>query len=233
MRQDSIPLDGSAAISVRTSRRARQMRLVASIRGVEAIVPEGFSAERLQEFVQSKRDWIEKMAVHYQEIKERSGHEEGTVYYLGQKYRYRMVKDRISSTIVSDALKTITFHVANVRSYKKEIERWYREQTERIISERLPAIAERTGFSYNKVSIKKQSSRWASCSKKRNLNFNLLLAAAPVGVIDYVIVHELAHTVELNHSKRFWQLVQNADPAYREHRAWLEDHSAAIGIESL
>jgi predicted metal-dependent hydrolase len=101
------------------------------------------------------------------------------------------------------------------------------------VLERLPAIASRAGFSYNRVSIKRQSSRWASCSKKHNLNFNLLLAAAPVDVIDYVIVHELAHTVELNHSKRFWQLVQAANPAYREHRAWLEDHSPAIGIEGL
>lgn len=209
------------------------MRLVASIRGVEAIVPEEYSAERLREFVESKRDWIERMAQHYSAVKERSGHEDGTVYYLGSKYHYRIVKDRLPSAIISDSLKSITFHVADMRSYKKEIEQWYKDQTARIISERLPQISARTGLSHNRVSVKRQSSRWASCSKKRNLNFNLLLAAAPLEVIDYVIVHELAHTVELNHSKRFWQLVQDADPAYREHRAWLEDHSPAIGIESL
>jgi hypothetical protein len=235
MLQDSrsFALDSSVAVSVRQSRRARQMRLVASIKGVEAVVPEDFSAERLQEFVQSKRDWIEKMAQHYQEIKQRSGHEEGTLYYLGNKYQYRIVKDRLSSAVVSDSLKTITFHVADKRSYKKEIEQWYKEQTAQIISERLPQIAAKTGLSHNRVSIKRQSSRWASCSKKRNLNFNLLLAAAPVEVIDYVIVHELAHTIELNHSKKFWAIVEKADPAFREHRAWLEDHSPAIGIESL
>lgn len=209
------------------------MRLVASIRGVEAIVPQGVSEQRLQEFVQSKRDWIVRMTQHYTKIKERSGHEDGTIYYLGSKYHYHIVKDRLPSAIISDSLRTITFHVADRRSYKKEIERWYKEQTARIIEERLSQIAARTGLSYNKFSIKKQSSRWASCSKKRNLNFNLLLAAAPVDVIDYVIVHELAHTVELNHSKRFWQVVQDADPAYKEHRTWLEDHSSAIGIESL
>lgn len=231
---DSQPLSiNSLAISVRTSRRARQMRLVASIRGVEAVVPEGVSEQRLHEFVQSKRDWIARMAQHYSKMKERSGHEDGTIYYLGSKYHYRIVKDRLQSAIISDSLKTITFHVADKRSYKKEIEQWYKDQTARMISERLSQISARTGLSYNKVSIKKQSSRWASCSRKRNLNFNLLLAAAPVDVIDYVIVHELAHTVELNHSRRFWQVVQDADPAYKEHRAWLEDHSPAIGVQSL
>lgn len=209
------------------------MRLVASIKGIEVVVSEGHSTERLQEFVESKRDWIAKMTQRYQKIKERSGHEEGMLYYLGSKYHYNIVKDRLSSTILSNSLKTITFHVTDKRIYKKEIEKWYKNQTAQIISEHLPQVAARTGLSYNKVSIKKQSSRWASCSKKYNLNFNLLLVAAPIEVIDYVIVHELAHTVELNHSKRFWQLVQDADPAYREHKAWLEDHSPAIGIEGL
>jgi predicted metal-dependent hydrolase len=228
-----LQLDDSLAIPVRTSRRAKQMRLVASIRGVEAIVPEGFSAERLQEFVQSKRGWIAKMAQYYSAVRERADHEDGTIYYLGQKYRYRIVRDRFPSAIVSNSLKSITFHVTDIRSYKKEIEQWYKHQTARIISERLPQVSAKTGLSYNKVSIKKQKSRWGSCSKKRNLNFNLLLAAAPVEVIDYVIVHELAHTVELNHSKKFWELVQKADSAFREHRTWLEDHSPAIKIEGL
>lgn len=223
----------SVAISVRESRRARQMRLVASIKGVEAIVPVNCGPEKLHEFVESKRDWIARMSQHYAKVRERSEHEEGYVFFLGDKYRYRVVSDRFLSATVSDALRTITFHVTDRRAYRKEIERWYREQTHRVVSERLPQISALTGFSYNRFSVKRQKSRWGSCSKKRNLNFNLLLAAAPADVIDYVIVHELVHTVELNHSKRFWQVVQQADPKYMEHRAWLEDRSPAIGIESL
>lgn len=209
------------------------MRLVASISGVEAVVPESFTPERLNVFVQSKRDWIAKMSQHYTRVKERAEHEQGSVFFLGSKYRYHIVKDRFPSAIVSDALRTITFHVTDKRTYKREIERWYREQTHRVISERLPQLCAMTGLSYNRFLIKRQRSRWGSCSKKRNLNFNLLLAAAPAEVIDYVIIHELAHTVELNHSKRFWQVVQQADPKYMEHKAWLEDHSPAIRIESL
>jgi predicted metal-dependent hydrolase len=83
---------------------------------------------------------------------------------------------------------------------------------------------------YNKVSIKSQKSRWASCSKKGNLHFNLLLAAAPPDVIDYVIIHELVHLIEFDHSRQFWQLVKEADPDYKKHREWLGNYSSVIKV---
>lgn len=89
------------------------------------------------------------------------------------------------------------------------------------------------GLQYNKFSIKKQKSRWASCSRKKNLNFNLLLAAAPADVIDYVVIHELAHILVMDHSKRFWKTVETFDPDFKSHKTWLEDHSLVIGIEDL
>ena len=118
-------------------------------------------------------------------------------------------------------MKVITFHVPDRRKARRHQQEWYRQQTTAIISERLPPIAERMGLKYNRVSIKKQKSRWGSCSKKGNLNFNLMLAAAPDSVIDYVIIHELAHLAVLDHSPRFWAIVQEADPEYRIHREWL------------
>lgn len=231
----NVPLkDGRVLqIPVRISRRARRLRLVSSIRGVEAVVPPGCDQDRLMEFVQSKEDWIAKTAQHYDKIKERTGHEDGALYYLGGKYRYHLVKDRLPSAVVSDAMKIVTFHVTDMRSYKKEIQRWYREQTAAIIAERLPGLAARMNLQYNRVSIKRQRSRWGSCSKNRNLNFNLLLSAAPAEVIDYVIVHELAHIAELNHSKRFWDIVAAVDPNFKEHKKWLDDHSPVIGVEGL
>lgn len=230
-----LPLDDGTIleIAIRTSTRARHMRLVCSIRGVEAIVPQEFSDDRLRKFVQSKKDWISKTAQYYSRIKECTGHEDGTLYCLGEKYRYHVVKDSKPSVVVSEGLKVATFHVADMRTYMRDIQAWYREQTAKIIAERLPAISSRMGLQYNKVSIKQQKSRWASCSKKKNLNFNLLLSAAPVEVIDYVVVHELAHMLEMNHSKRFWDIVGSVDPDFRKHKTWLEDHSPVIGAQGL
>jgi predicted metal-dependent hydrolase len=233
----SLPLDDGSVlcINVRTSSRARRLRLVSGIRGVEAVVPAaGYDEGKLQEFVQYKRDWIIKTASYYSKLREKTGHtESNVVYYLGKRYSVRLVKDRLVSAVVSDALGMATFHVTDMRRYKREIEQWYKEQTAKVIAEHLPPLSARLGLSYNKFTVKRQKSRWASCSKKRNLNFNLLLSAAPAEVIDYVIVHELCHIAEMNHSKRFWQLVEFADPGYRKHKEWLEDHAPVIRVQGL
>jgi predicted metal-dependent hydrolase len=231
----SLPLalaDGKVlTVSIAPSKKARRLRLVSDISGVRAVVPANYSMAELAAFVESKRDWIAKTSQYYDRLKERSGGlEPGTIYFLGDKYQFRIVKDRQAGAVVSDAMKLITFHVPDLRTYKRHIEKWYRQQTAKIIAERLPALASRLNLQYNKVSIKNQKSRWASCSKKRNLNFNLLLSAAPARVIDYVIVHELTHIVEFGHSQRFWRLVESADPDYKKHRAWLADHAPVIKI---
>lgn len=218
-------------IGIRTSKRARRLRLISGINGVEAIVPQGYSAEELDSFVSSKKDWIIKTSRYYAKMKERCGAPEpGTIYFLGEKYRFHVVKDRRPSAVVSEAMKLVTFHVTDRRKQKQDMQQWYKEQTGMIIAERLPVLAAKLNLKYNAVRIKSQKSRWASCSKKGNLNFNLLLAAAPLEVIDYVIVHELMHLVELDHSPRFWQLVGAADPEYKKHREWLASYSPVIKI---
>lgn len=233
----SLPLDDGSVlcINVRTSSRARRLRLVSNIRGVEAVVPAGYDEDKLQAFVRHKRDWIIKTASYYSRLREKTGHTGSgdVIYYLGRRYILRLVRDRLASAVISDALGTATFHVTDMRRHRREIEQWYRAQTARVIAERLPAVSARLGLLYNKFAIKRQKSRWASCSRKKNLNFNLLLCAAPVEVIDYVIVHELCHTAEMNHSRKFWRLVESADPNYRQHREWLEDHSPVIGVQGL
>jgi predicted metal-dependent hydrolase len=218
-------------IDVRTSKRARRFRLLSSINGVQAIVPLDYSAEEFESFVAAKRDWIIKTFGYYDRLRERcGGYEAGTIYFLGSKYRFHLVRDRQKSAVVSDSMKVITFHIADRRKYKQEIQGWYKQQTSRIIADRLPVLASRLDLKHNKVSIKSQRSRWASCSRKGNLNFNLLLAAAPPQVIDYVIIHELMHLVEMDHSIRFWQLVEKADPDYEKHKDWLVNYSPVIKI---
>ena len=205
------------------------MRLVSGINGVQAMVPLNYNAKELQDFVASKRDWILKTSKYYSKLKERCGGlEPSSIYFLGSRYRFNVVKDRQPSTMISDTLKLITFHVTDLRRYKQHMQEWYKQQTARIIADRLPMLANRFNVKYNKVSIKDQKSRWASCSKKGNLHFNLLLSAAPPKVIDYVMIHELMHLIEFDHSRRFWRLVNEADPDYKKHREWLTNYSLVI-----
>ena len=93
-----------------------------------------------------------------------------------------------------------------------------------IIPKRVDYYAKIIDVSYGRITIRNQVSRWGSCSAKGNLNFNCLLMLCPIEVLDYVVVHELCHIKEMNHSKRFWSLVERFCPQYKQHKRWLKEH---------
>lgn len=97
-----------------------------------------------------------------------------------------------------------------------------RARARRIFEEKCRIFSERMGVSYGRISIREQKSRWGSCSTQGNLNFNWKLALMPEEIQDYLAVHELAHRIEMNHSPRFWAVVERQIPDYRERRAWLK-----------
>ena len=96
------------------------------------------------------------------------------------------------------------------------------------IPERVAYYAKLLGVTYGRITIRCQKTRWGSCSSKGNLNFNCLLMLAPPEVIDYVVVHELCHRKEMNHSKAFWSEVQRALPDYRRLDKWLKEEGAYL-----
>ena len=88
--------------------------------------------------------------------------------------------------------------------------------------------AEALGVSYRRIEVRGQRTRWGSCSSRGTLSFNWRLVLAPFEVLDYVVVHELCHLREANHSPRFWRLVAERRPGWREQRAWLREHGAEL-----
>jgi predicted metal-dependent hydrolase len=105
---------------------------------------------------------------------------------------------------------------------------WYREVAESDFSLRLKQWSKRMGVAYRGFRVKDQKTRWGSCSSKGNINLNWRLIQAPDIAIDYVIVHELCHLREMNHSDRFWSLVEAALPTYRQGRDWLRKHGSEL-----
>lgn len=98
------------------------------------------------------------------------------------------------------------------------------EKALKVIPGKVEYYARRIGVSYGRITIRNQKTRWGSCSSKGNLNFNCLLMLMPEEILDYVIVHELCHRKEMNHSKDFWALVEKAMPDYRKRKKWIKDH---------
>lgn len=97
-----------------------------------------------------------------------------------------------------------------------------------LLPQKLSFFARQLNVTYGRVTIRCQHTRWGSCSQIGNLNFNCLLALVPEEVLDYVIVHELCHRKEMNHSPRFWAEVRNILPDYPTQRQWLKDNGAAL-----
>lgn len=107
-------------------------------------------------------------------------------------------------------------------------ERDPREEARRRFTDRARHYAAAMGVAFNRIFIKDQRTLWGSCSRQGNLNFNWRVVRAPAEVLDYLVVHELAHLREMNHSKRFWKVVESHCPGYREHRKWLRVNAQTL-----
>lgn len=102
-----------------------------------------------------------------------------------------------------------------------------------IFTERALYFAKQMGVEFQKITIREQKTRWGSCSSNRNLNFNWKLLLAPPEILDYVVVHELAHLKEMNHSPAFWSEVEKILPDYKERKKWLKEYGNMLMAEAL
>lgn len=209
------------------SKRASKISLMANIHGFFLTVPVNSNEAKLNHFLQNKKNWITKTYEYYKKFNSNFGKkydDKFHIYYLGEKYSVDIVKDVVNNTIVSSSINKITFHVLNKKNYKKYIKNWYLKQTSIVINERITIFSTLMNVRYTKIKIKDNSTRWGSCSSKGNLNFSLYLAAFPMDIIDYVIIHELAHLKEFNHSKKFWKIVMTMDNNYKEKISYLKKY---------
>lgn len=104
----------------------------------------------------------------------------------------------------------------------------YKDEAFKLVTERVSHFNQFYGFSYNQINIKNQKTRWGSCSAKGNLNFNYKILFLPEAVRDYIVVHELCHLKEFNHSRKFWNLVSQAIPDFQEIKNSLRDWEMTV-----
>jgi len=148
-----------------------------------------------------------------------------TFLYLGRNIPLEIVKGQRPRLILDGNFKM----AETARKDAEEVfQRWYRKRAEEVIPERVRGFAERYAFQYQKVRIGSARTRWGSCSSKGVLSFSWRLILAPIEVVDYVVIHELCHTLIPNHSSRFWKQVERILPNYKEYRKWLRKNGQDV-----
>jgi predicted metal-dependent hydrolase len=211
---------------------SNRRRLQISVERDKSIVvraPEGTSLEKIETALEKKKLWIYEKTKHPQKYHEKEREREyisGTsILYLGKEYKLDFVNEDFEGVKFDGR-----FYIpANSALFAKQfLQEWFIEEAKRIITPRVQNYARKLGVKYNQVLISSLKYRWGSCTPKDNLNYNWRLIKAPISVIDYVIVHELAHLVEPNHTKHFWTTVSIQLPHYQKSKMWLKDNGRLL-----
>lgn len=230
------------SIRYRHSPKAMRLRIQIDPEGqVTVVVPRFFREDEVERFVLKHADWIHRQVGRVEKkraLRPALNYRNGdTVYYFGEPlvlvFRPSSFK-RPFLRLEGDKM-IISLHRSigleqGVTAAKKTVRDFYRKKAEETIRDRLDHFNQHYGFHFRRVAFRDQKSRWGSCSRAGNLNFNWRLIMAPIEVIDSVVVHELCHLKEMNHSRRFWALVEETFPNYREVRKWLKENHFMLSL---
>ena len=213
--------------TVRRSARARRVRVnVHAHTGVEVVLPQRAPERAAAAAVSELRPWIERRLSDAKEalarVERSAAAHPGTVPYLGTPLELVAEDGRTRVHRRGERLLVPTGDA------QPALERFYRRAARAEIKPRLDRATAIAGASYRDLSIRAQRTRWASCSAGGRMSFNWRLLLAPERVLEYVVWHEVCHLEILDHSPRFWALVERRWPSYREDRDWLRRNGATL-----
>ncbi len=229
----TVKIDGKTiSYTLRKSARARHVWLRLGIgTGLEVVAPARMPLKELDQILANKRAWIERhMTLPKTErpLRLRPLGNGSKIKYLGEE---RLLRVRINGSagsvrMAGDEVFMEAPTPGGPEVVKELLEEWYKKMARKVIIEKIRKLS--NGRKIGRVAIRDQKTRWGSCSAKGNLSFNWRLVMAPPRVIDYLIIHELTHIEQPDHSKKFWARVAAQCPDYEEREAWLKTHGLTL-----
>ena len=217
------PLRSDLQYTIRRSARARRVRVTVDGAGeVIVTLPKKAAERRAAEAVKELRPWIDRRRGALLRAAEEVAREPGTLPYLGATLRVVAEPGRERVHRRGDVL------LVPPGDSRDAIERYYRRRARAEIGPRLDAATARAGSRHAGLTIRGQRTRWASCSSTGKMSFNWRLLLAPEAVLDYVIEHEVCHLEVMDHSPRFWALLESRSPDWREHAGWLRRYGSTL-----
>lgn len=225
---------------IKRSTRAKRARIqVSAADGIVVILPPGYYTAHAGDVLNENSAWVVKQYCKlrdkprvYPEFSFKSG---SFLPYLGRLHRLAVnVGNGNSARVIRNDGEIVVILppglYGDVSRIREILRRWYRGQAHREIIPRVCSYAQLLSVGFNRIAIKDQRTVWGSCSRKGNLNFNYRLVMAPEKVLEYIIVHELSHLKEPNHSPRFWKVVESVMPDYRAVRKWIKEYGHELTL---
>lgn len=212
---------------------------VSESKGVVVRAPFWMPKGMIESFLEQKSSWIEKHLKRLSSNKIIKKYEEGEKHlYFGKEYTLCISQtgssERSNVCIQDDTIEVTIYKGVPKEKYPEKIKDallfWYLEKGIEVITEKVNFYSKEMGVEYKKLNLKKVSSIWGSCSARNCLSFNRKLVMAPHEIVDYVIIHEVAHMIHRNHGSRFWDLVAMYDSQYKTHRKWLKLNHHLLAI---
>lgn len=192
-------------------------------RSVVVRAPHGTPREQIDAIVERKKLWLYEKISHVQKhdrpLKPREFISGSTVLYLGKNYRLEIISEDFDGVLFDQKFLISKASAARAPELLRE---WYMRRAKERFTPLALTYARHMGVRYNDILISDLKYRWGSCTPKNNLNFNWRLIKAPLRVVEYVVVHELTHLLESNHTADFWAVVRNQLPDYLKSKDWLK-----------
>lgn len=213
-------------VKIKRLRRATNLRLRVLENGqIVVTAPLRLPERYIEKFLIEHADWIAEKQSSAQKKQTALTRERTTIFFRGTELPFRLsVTAKKPKVIIDNGHIIATVPSEDHKVVRLILEKWYRQEAEKRFKERVPLLADLVGRDVVRVTIRSQRTRWGSCSSRNTISLNWRLIMAPDVVSDYVIYHELAHLTHMNHSQRFWNLVEEYDPSYKAAEKWLTDH---------
>jgi predicted metal-dependent hydrolase len=216
---------GGCSLPVRLSRNPRARRYILRLKGAEVhvTIPRGGSKEFARSFAVKHLPWLEKQ---YERLRAQPPpSSDAPIYFRGVPLPLKW--DRETGAACLGELSFSCFEEAHLRGGARlTLQSLARHE----LPPRVRHFVSVYGLDVDRIQVRDQKSRWGSCSARRSISLNWRLVQTPDSVRDYVILHELMHLKEMSHSPRFWRLVENVCPGFREARSWLRLYGARLGV---
>lgn len=201
---------------------------------VSVLVPEELTNRQIEDLLESKRKWIYRSLAEWQELNARKVQRDYVngegFFYLGRSYRLKLVPDQTKPLILKDGYFCLRSANRSIRDADAAFREFYRAKGAVWIPPRVAYFQTKLDVEPKAIKVIDLKHRWASCTPSGNLNFHWKCMMAPLTILDYIVVHELAHLIYPNHTAAFWSQVDKVMPGFEERKHWLRDNGAGMDL---